>query len=226
MERIVEQEWMDDDCAPQEIEMALRSIGYVNCRFGGDRLHARLLACALARAPRARRPHILEVASGQGEVLRTALCRLQIAADVTLLDRRALHLPNPQSWPPELTPRVVTGDALDLPFPDGSVDVISCCLFLHHLEPPEIMRFLAEAMRVARIALVINDLERTCIHYRLAQLYSLSDRGRLSAHDGPVSVRRSYTYRELARVLENTGRPFSLERAYLFRLGAIVWADS
>ena len=225
MQRIVEEEWLDqDDCRPKEIEAALRSVAHVNRRFGGDLLHTRLLARALRRVPCGQQPQILEIASGQAEVLRDALQRLNVNAEVVLLDRNPLHLPDPETWSKQLpTPRLIVGDALALPLSDDSVDIVSCCLFLHHLEPPEIMRFLAETLRVARVAVAINDLERTSIHHRLAQLRSLFDPSGISVHDGPVSVRRAYTYRELASMLTHTGRNFSLERAYLFRLGALVW---
>ena len=225
MERIVEEEWLDDDRGtPAEIAAALHAISLANRRFGGMRLHARLLQQALMRVPRERRPHILEVASGRADVLQAALLQLRAVPDVTLLDRSAAHLPDPHSWPSTLpAPHTVAGDALALPFPDASVDIVSCCLFLHHLEPPQITRYLAEAQRVARVAVVINDLERSALHYRLAQLNRIIDRSRISRHDGPVSVRRAYTYNELARMLANTGSSFLLERAYLYRLGAILW---
>lgn len=230
MERVVENEWLDSDLGtPEEINAALRGISLANRRFGGVRLHARLLQRSLARVFLARvsqetRPHILEVASGRADVLQAALLRLGSAVDVTLLDRSAVHLPDPRAWPAELpTPRVLAGDALDLPFPDSSVDIVSCCLFLHHLEPPQIARYLAEAQRVARVAVVINDLERSAIHYRLAQLNRIIDHSRISRHDGPVSVRRAYTRSELAGMLTNTGHSFHLERAWLYRLGAVLW---
>ncbi len=233
MERVVESEWLDSDLGtPQEIDYALRSVTLANRRFGGVRLHARLLQRALARVSphlsHGSRAHILEVASGRADVLQAALLRLVgasgVTPDVTLLDRSAAHLPDPRSWPAELpTPRVLAGDALDLPFPDASMDIVSCCLFLHHLEPPQVERYLAEAQRVARVAVVINDLERSAIHYRLAKLNRIVDRSRISRHDGPVSVRRAYTRRELARMLTNTGGTFHLERAWLYRLGVVLW---
>lgn len=225
MERFVEDEWLDEDRGtPDEIGAALRSITLANQRFGGVRLHARLIHRALTHASREHRPHILEVASGRADVLKAALLELDLAPDVTLLDRSAAHLPDPRAWPAKLpAPRVVEGNALQLPLPDASVDIVSCCLFLHHLEPPEVMRFLAEGQRVARVAVLINDLERTALHYRLAQLNRIIDRSRISRHDGPVSVRRAYTHRELAGMLENTARPFLLERAWLYRLGAVLW---
>jgi ubiquinone/menaquinone biosynthesis C-methylase UbiE len=229
MERIVEDEWLDDDRGtPAEIDAALQGISLANRRFGGVRLHARLLKQAFTRVPREQRPHILEVASGRADVLQAALLQLgvaaQVAPDVTLLDRSAAHLPDPRAWPSALpTPHTAAGDAVALPFPDASVDIVSCCLFLHHLEPPQITRYLAEAQRVARVAVVINDLERSALHYRLAQLNRVIDRSRISRHDGPASVRRAYTYNELASMLANTGCNFLLERAYLYRLGAILW---
>jgi ubiquinone/menaquinone biosynthesis C-methylase UbiE len=227
MERVVDNEWLDQDSGtPEEIRAALDSVALANQRFGGVRLHARLLGRALARVSCEHRPHILEVASGRADVLQAALLQLGAAPDVTLLDRSAAHLPDPRAWPAKLpSPRVLEGNALALPFPDASVDIISCCLFLHHLEPLEIMRFLAESQRVARVAVLINDLERNPIHYRLAQLNRMIDGSRISRHDGPVSVRRAYTCRELSRMLEHTGRSFLLERAYLYRLGAVLWCD-
>ena len=225
MERVVDDEWLDDDRGtPAEIGAALDSVAFANRRFGGVRLHARLLKRALTRVPRDRRPHILEIASGRADVLQVALMRLGIHPDVTLLDRSATHLPDPRSWPPALPmPRILTGDALALPFADASVDIVSCCLFLHHLEPPQVAGFLAEAQRVARSAVIINDLERNPLHYRLAKLNRIIDRSRISRHDGPISVHRAYTWRELARMLTNTGCSFFLERAWLYRLGAVLW---
>jgi SAM-dependent methyltransferase len=232
MERVVEEEWLDSDLGtPAEIDAALHGIRLANRRFGGVRLHARLLQRALARVSRETRAHILEVASGRADVLQAALLRLGCAVDVTpevtLLDRSAVHLPDPCSWPAELRrPHVLAGDALDLPFPDSSVDIVSCCLFLHHLEPPQIMRYLAEAQRVSRVAVIINDLERSAIHYRLAQLNRIIDHSRISRHDGPVSVRRAYTRGELASMLANTGGSFHLRRAWLYRLGAVLWCGA
>lgn len=225
MKRVVEEEWLDGDLGTsEEIDSALRSITLANRRFGGVRLHARLLQRALARVTHGSRPHILEVASGRADVLRAALQRLGCGVDVMLLDRSARHLPDPRAWPAGLpTPRVVAADALELPFPDSSMDIVSCCLFLHHLEPPQIVRYLREAQRVARVAVVINDLERTAFHYRLARWNRIIDPSRISRHDGPVSVRRAYTRRELARMLTDTGRSFHLERAWLYRVGAVLW---
>ena len=224
MQRIVEQEWLDYDLGtPAEIAASLRSLRQVNKLFGGNRLHTRLLQRALADV-QTELPHVVEVACGHADVLQAALLALRRPVQVTLLDRSARHLPDAADWSSALQqPQHVVGDALDLPLADASADVVSCCLFLHHLEPPQIARFLAEALRVARVGVMINDLERTSVHSMLSRVFRCVDRSRLSRHDGPVSVRAAYTCDELQRMLASTGHRFLVERHYLYRLGAIVW---
>src|SRR6185437_3100734 len=102
---------------------------------------------------------------------------------------------------------------------------VSCCLFLHHLSPDNVRTFLKEASRVARVAVLINDVERTRANYHLSRLYTLIDPSSLSRHDGPTSVRQAYTSKELLDLLRETGCNFNVERGFLFRLGAILWKN-
>ena len=52
----------------------------------------------------------------------------------------------------------VQGDALDLPFADGSFDRLFTSYFYCHLEEPERQRFLDEARRVARELVVVGTI--------------------------------------------------------------------
>ncbi len=227
--RVAGEEWLDGDLgSPAEVASALRSLLWVNRLFGGNRMHRRLLQTAVARMPRDGELHLMEVASGRADVLRAALPHLHWPAGklrVTLLDRRADHLPEAEhAWPTDLPqPERIAADALAIPLPDNSVDIVSNCLFLHHLSASQVALYFAEAMRVARVAVVVNDLERTWLHYRLAKLMSLVDPSRLSQHDGPVSVHQAWTFEELAAFASTTGYSFALRRGYLFRLGLILW---
>ncbi len=192
-------------------------------------MHLRLLQRVL-HGVTARPLHILEVAAGRADALRCALLRFRLphaAVRVTLLDRSAQHLPVPAEWSAPLPrPELLPGDALSLPLPDKSVDVVSCCLFLHHLDEPQVQCFFREALRVARVAVLVNDLERRSLHYMLAWLFSLVDPSRLSRHDGPVSVRQAYTRAELEAMLHKNGYRFEVFGGYLFRLGIVVWESS
>jgi len=166
---------------------------------------------------------VLEVASGFGEVPTAAsqqLAREGITLDITHLDRMRSHLrPGNHS---------VVADALALPFPDNSFDLISCSLFAHHLEPPELTRFATEALRVSRCAVLINDLVRHPLHLALVYAGFPLMRSYVSRFDGLASVRRAYVPDEMRQIL-SSGDPDSkieISRHFLFRMGVIAWKSS
>jgi ubiquinone/menaquinone biosynthesis C-methylase UbiE len=111
-----------------------------------------------------------------------------------------------------------------MPFPDNSFDIVTCSLFLHHLEPSEVRSFITEALRVARVAVLANDLRRSSFH--LAAVYAGYPlyRSRITRHDAPASVRRSYTVEELQGLLcETPAARIEIDNSYFFRLGATLW---
>lgn len=227
MRRIEAEELLDQDgWSAAEVDCALSAIRTVNRLYGGDRTH-KLLFQKVVKGRSGRPLHILEVASGRGEVVRETIRGLQAAGTpvtVTVLDQHASHLPRPGDWPAPLPqPACLAADALQIPLPDASVDVVSCCLFLHHLGPASMRKYLREALRVARVAVLVNDLERSRLHYLLARLQSLIDPSRLSQHDGPASVRQAYTLQELESAVRELGHDYNLERYWICRLGLVLW---
>ena len=56
---------------------------------------------------------------------------------------------------------LVLGDGLRLDQPDHAYDVAHCSLVLHHLDPRAAVDLLVEMARVARIGIVVNDLDRS-----------------------------------------------------------------
>jgi hypothetical protein len=165
---------------------------------------------------------LLDVAGASGDVPHTVQSRLRrdgIQLDVTLLDRATTHLG--RQFP------AVAADALKMPFADRSFDLVSCSLFLHHIEPEEIVAFVDEGLRVARHAVLLNDLRRSRLHLVLVRAAWPLFRSRLTRHDAPVSVRRAYTPSELAGMLRLTRAVgFSVRNTYFFRMGAIAWKSA
>jgi ubiquinone/menaquinone biosynthesis C-methylase UbiE len=230
MERIEAEEMLDSDRWPAgDIACALTAIRRVNRLYGGDRMHKRLFRRVCART-KLRRLEVLEAASARGEVIQAvarALRRRGVTLRIALLDRSRSHLPAEGDRPAGVEPpQLIVGDACEIPLPDRSVDVVSSCLFLHHLSEQGARIFLQEALRVARVAVLINDVERTRTNYMLSKLQRLVDPSWLSRHDGPTSVRQAYTFAELRRMLAETGREFELRRGPIFRLGAILWQSN
>ena len=227
MERIQKHELLDSDhWSGDEVACALGAIGRVNRFYGGHRMHKRLFQRVCSQF-NLKKLQVLEVAAGYADVLQAASLMLKkqnVSLEISLLDRCAQHLPQSHNWHKDLhPPTLMTGDALDLELPDNSVDIVSCCLFLHHLSVDEARVFLREALRVSRVAVLINDVERKRVNYFLSLLQRFMDPSRLSRHDGPASVRQAYTYREMEDLLQETRCSYELERGFLYRLGAIAW---
>ncbi len=156
MKRVVIPELLDnDEGTPQEIEGSLADLRLINRNFGGVRTMTCLLR-SVAQKKKLNTISWLDVASASGDVaLRSqqTLQRENISAKPTLLDLNITHM-NRQL-------PAVCGDALALPFADDSFDAVGCSLFAHHLEPDQVTGFAREALRVARHAVLINDLIRT-----------------------------------------------------------------
>ena len=98
------------------------------------------------------------------------------------------------------------GDVLALDLPDDSVDVATCSLLVHHLEPPDAVQALQELGRVARRGVVVNDLVRTRTGLVGAHLVGrLLARSPITRHDAVLSVRRAYTRAELVALARAAG---------------------
>jgi SAM-dependent methyltransferase len=211
-------ELLDSDAGTrQEVARSLRDLEMCNRWFGGVRTTTKLVSHAVGQAPR-KTFSVLEVAAGTGFVPQAVKQRLspQLDLDITLLDRAHTHLNGSR--------RAVAGDACSLPFADGSFDLVCCNLFVHHLAPDEVPRFGREALRVCRVALVINDLVRHPLHLALTYAGFPLYRSRITRNDAPASVRQAYQASEMRELLQPlTPRPLQVSRHYLYRMGIIAW---
>lgn len=219
MRRVVIPELLDTDAGTRaEVEASLADLRMVNRWFGGARVMCRLIE-RVARTTGASELAMLDVAAATGDIASRAqqeTAKRGIRLRVTLLDRATSH------FGPGL-PRVA-GDALSLPFADSSFDLVGCSLFTHHLEPDEIVRFVGEGLRVARCAVLINDLRRHPVHLALTYAGRVLYRSRLTWHDGPVSIRRAYTVGEMRELLAQTAAArVEISHHYLYRMGVIAW---
>ncbi|HEY1262888.1 MAG TPA: methyltransferase domain-containing protein [Terriglobales bacterium] len=224
MDRINTQEWLDTDSGtPAEVAASLRDLGRLNRWFGGVATTRAMLEL-VARRRGLTSLSLLEVAAGAGQVplrVREQLGARGIRITVTLSDRATSHL---RRSGPQNGTHVVAADALALPFSGSSFDVVSSSLFAHHLPPERLVQFASEALRVCRIAVLINDLVRHPVHLALVYAGLPLYRSRLTRHDAPASVRQAYTATEMRELLEQAGAPrVEILRRYLFRMGVVIW---
>jgi SAM-dependent methyltransferase len=220
MKRVVVEELLDSDAGtPAEVAGSLKDLRMFNTLFGGVHTMASLLR-RVAQKRRLKQISWVDVAGGEGYVATRAqrsLARSGISSQPVILDRAPTHLGN--------THPAVCGDALALPFRDNSFDAVGCSLFLHHLEPDEIVRFAREGLRVARHAFLVQDLQRHPLHLGLSYIGAPLYRSRITRHDAPASVGRAYTVEEVSKILFGVAPAANIEikKFFLFRMGVIVW---
>lgn len=198
-----------------EAERSLRDIERVHRRFGGRQAIRRGIAPAL-RALGAPRITLLDVGCGNGHAgddLSEFLSRQGLRLDPVGLDRQLAHAGLGGRS------RTVAGDALRLPFPDRSVDVVFSALFLHHFSEEEVAALLTESARVARRLVAHFDIGRNRTALALVSaLGPLVFESRVSLSDGKASVRQAFTLAEAAALARS-----ALPGASVDRLGLLGW---
>jgi ubiquinone/menaquinone biosynthesis C-methylase UbiE len=203
-------EYLDRPVAPAERDASLADIDRLNAWFGGYALTFRALARVTGRVPPSRRLLVVDVGGGRGDFARRLFRHARqhgrrvhvvvVDRDPDLLDAARRHAPSDIS--------LVRADATALPFREGSADVVTMSLTLHHMEPDAAVTSLREMHAVARVAVIVNDLLRTRLSLVLVWLATrLLARHPISRHDGPLSVRRAYSPGELRALAEKAGLP-------------------
>lgn len=217
MKRVSTPEYLgvDGRFTSREVEASLADLRMFNRWFGGTGVMRGLMRRVVERTGKSEL-RWLDVAGASGDIA-TSLTREFARRDLRLtpvvFDRALDHLPG--------NLLAAQGDALALPFADNSFDVVATSLLIHDLEPPEIQRFVDEALRVARSAVLINELRRSWTH--LALVYAgMPLFSRITRHDAPASVKKAYTIPELRGIIGNRGE-VEIHKFYLCRMGIIIW---
>jgi ubiquinone/menaquinone biosynthesis C-methylase UbiE len=219
MKRVVTPELLDTDSGTaEEISASLRDLDRINRWFGGVSTTEAMIRRVVERTGTSELS-LLDIASGSGSLplmLQKKLAPKGLKLRVIRLDRARTHLNG--------TRNAVVGDALTLPFADRQLDIVTCALFLHHLEPDDVVRFVDEALRVARLAVLVNDIRRGWVCLFATYASWILVQSRLTRHDGPASIRRAYTVDELRDLLMvSRTAEIEIEKHPWFRIGAILW---
>ncbi len=218
MRRVVIPELLDRELwSSPELGTAFRDLRMINRWFGGVGTMVSMLE-RVARKAGARQLSMLDVGGAGGDLAREAAQRLRhlgVRLSLTVADRAASHLDRRLPG--------VAGEATALPFRDCSFDVVGCSLLAHHLDPEQVKRFASEALRVCRLAVLINDLRRSRVHLALVYAGLPLFRSRLTRNDGPASVRAAYTPEEIRQLLQDLPAPIEITNYYLYRMAVIAW---
>lgn len=104
--------------------------------------------------------------------------------------------------------RIIRGNAISLPFADGSMDYVMTNMFLHHLDDDLVVQVFKEMSRVASRGVVAADLMRDRRAYWWICLFTLWANP-MVRHDARVSVRQSFTRSEILSLRDQAGLDFT-----------------
>ena len=118
----------------------------------------------------------------------------------------------------------VQADSLMLPFAGRSFDFVTASLFLHHFRDDDVVRLLSDFARIAKRAVIVNDLVRNMVPYYFTRLTGpFLATSFLTRNDGPVSVLRGFTAEELKNLAERAGLgQFEVKRSFPYRLSLVA----
>ncbi|VTS08580.1 methyltransferase domain-containing protein [Tuwongella immobilis] len=202
-------EWMDQpDLAPELHTAALRGLARLNAVSGAVGMLWRPLRQLAQRLNRPLR--ILDLAAGGCDTLLALAHRAKRAGyswHWAACDRspQARNLALEQAARAGIALEYHTQDLLTQPLPTG-YDVLTCSLFLHHLNESEIITLLQHASEAAGEMLLVNDLIRSRLSYALVWLgCRLLTRSPVVHVDGPLSIRAAFTVAEWRQLAERAG---------------------
>ena len=198
---------MDDMSVDGEfLDRALRELTKINLWLGGHATSLKGIRTFTKHIPPLKILTILDVgAGGAANVKITSFDLNQSACDYAARVHPSLQ--------------VVQGSVLAIPFPHQSFDIVHASLFLHHFTESELHEILRSLISVARYGIVINDLRRSVFAYiGITLVTRLFSRSAMVKHDGPLSVRRGFTKKELQRLCAAlSSASFTIQRRWAFR---------
>lgn len=198
-----EAEIMDDFAMEGEIlRDALDKIAQINQLLGGNRLTLQGVQNLISKIPKGNEITIVDVGCGNGDILR-------ILADFGLknhfnfkligIDANKFTVNYAQKLSkeyPNISFQCV--DIFSEAFAELKQDIILCTLTLHHFKDDEIIQLLTVFNANSSVGIVINDLHRSMVSYRLFQALCFIFRlNTMSREDGLVSILRGFKKEEL-----------------------------
>ncbi|MCK8142695.1 methyltransferase domain-containing protein [Flavobacterium sp. I-SCBP12n] len=199
--RTDEPEIMDDFAMEGEIlRDALDKIAKINQLLGGNKLTLQGVQDLLPANPN--EIVIVDVGCGNGDMLRTLAefgLKNNLKFKLIGIDANNFTVSHAKQLS-ENYPNIsyLCQDIFSKEFLDVKYDIILCTLTLHHFKDDEIVYLLNTFYTTATIGIVINDLQRSAIAYRLFQgLCFVFQLNAMSREDGLVSILRGFKKEEL-----------------------------
>ncbi|MBF6642093.1 methyltransferase domain-containing protein [Flavobacterium sp. J49] len=212
--RTNESEIMDDFALEGEtLRDALDKIAKINRLLGGNQLTLQGVQQLLKGIPKDREITIVDIGCGNGDMLRSLAdygkqnnYRFKLIG----IDANAFTVSHAKTLSKaQENISYQCQDIFENKFKALQYDIVLCTLTLHHFKDEEILSLVKVFYENASIGIVINDLHRSAMAYRLFQALCFVFRlNEMSREDGLVSILRGFKKAEL----ENYSKALQLKK--------------
>ena len=222
-------EAMDDFAMKGEIlRDALDKIARINHLLGGNNLTLQGVRELLTHVSPLAEITIVDVGCGNGDMLRMLAdygIKHNLKFQLMGIDANAFTVEYAKQLSgnyPNISYRCE--DIFDELFKELKYDIVLCTLTLHHFKDDEIIKLLSVFYANAKIGIVINDLQRSIISYRLFQalcfVFRLND---MSREDGLTSILRGFKRDELIAFSKKANlKNYTIQWKWAFRYQWII----
>lgn len=194
---------MDDFALEGEVlRDALDKIASINQLLGGNLLTLRSVSKLIYLLPKHTEITIVDVGCGNGDMLR-ALADYGLKNNYNFrligIDANHFTINHAQKLSEKHTNiSFRCEDIFNKPFEELKYDIVLCTLTLHHFKNKEIIQLMAIFYANSKIGIVINDLHRSALAYRLFQgLCFVFQLNSMSREDGLTSILRGFKKADL-----------------------------
>lgn len=224
--RTADPEIMDDFALEgEQLTDALDKIAQINQLLGGNALTLNGVKKLISKIQKTQMITIVDLGCGNGDMLRKLAdyaARNQLSFKLIGIDANPFtvnYAINSSVKYPNI--EYLSEDIFETNFENIKFDIALCTLTLHHFKDNEISRIIENLERNASLGIVVNDLHRSKIAYRLFQLIAVVfGLNEMSRKDGLTSILRGFKKEELidfSRKLLNSSADIQWKWAFRYQ---------
>ncbi len=227
--RTSESEIMDDfEMEGEILREALDKIAKINQLLGGNQLTLQSVQKLIKNIERKQEFTIVDIGCGNGDMLRK-LADFGINNNYNFnligIDANSFTI----NYAKKLSDKYLNisykcEDIFDKQFSELKYDIVLCTLTLHHFKNEEIKNLMKVFYENSKIGIVINDLHRSKISYRLFQLVCFVFRlAEMPKQDGLTSILRGFKKEDLIDFSEKLQfKKYAINWKWAFRYQWII----
>lgn len=227
--RTDQSEIMDDFALEGEVlREALDKIAKINQLLGGNELTLQGVKSLIKDIDTSKELTIVDVGCGNGDMLRILANygkKNHLNLRLIGIDANNFTINHARDLSSNYSNiKYLIEDIFDESFEQLHYDIVLCTLTLHHFKNDQIIKLLNIFKFNSKLGIVINDLQRSQISYRLFEALCFVFRlNKMSREDGLVSILRGFKKQELVAFSKQLGiKKYTIHWKWAFRYQWII----